>query len=167
MQTTPHTPAILFATGALLLLPGVIVADLTSSSRLTPLASDYLPLPAADESAETVLSAAEDPVVQLPPVVVEAAPLPGLPTEPTAAGRARAAEERYFTGATDTLNRFTLPLFGQDRTTLALARLAEDERLAKLNALDTTIESFAQADPAAADELRELRHGAFIRPSTF
>ncbi len=62
------------------------------------------------------------------------------------------------TGATDTLNRITLPLFGQDRSTVAMEWLRENERIAALNDLDRQIELTALADPQAADELAELRY---------
>lgn len=168
MQTTTPTPGLLLVAASLMVIGPGLHAGLTEG-RLVPLASDYLqpadasaPIAADDESSA-------EPVTQLPPVVVSASPLPDLADDQvlTDAGRAFLAEQRYFTGATDTLNRVTLPLFGQSRQTIALARLREDERLADMANLDRQISTLkTNRHTTAADELGELRDAAFVRTSS-
>ncbi|MFH1496192.1 MAG: hypothetical protein ABII82_00065 [Verrucomicrobiota bacterium] len=169
MQTTPHPLTALPVAGALLLLPALLQADLLTPDRMTPLASDYLQAPDTAKSDTTTAAEPDAPVTALPPIVVNVPPLNELQSADTqtALSRAELAERRYFTGATDTLNRFILPLFGRDRQTIALERLQEDERLADLRTLDTQIELIAANDSTAAAQLRELRHAAYIQSRPF
>ncbi len=170
MKTALQTLATLPVAGALLMLPALLQADLLTPSRMTPLASDYLSGSNDDATAETTASDDSDaPVTTLPPVVVNVPPLGTVPAgeTDTALSRAEMAERRYFTGATDTLNRYTLPLFGRDRQTIALERLQEDERLADLRALDEQITLIAADNSAEADQLRELRNSAYVSSRPF
>lgn len=168
MKTTPQTLALLSTAGALLVLPSLLQADLLTPNRMTPLASDYLPTPDAAKTDATPAETAE-PVTTIPPVVVNVPPLSEIESSETQTplSRAEMAERRYFTGATDTLNRFILPLFGRDRQTIALERLQEDERLADLETLDRQIELIAANDSVAADQLRELRNAAYVSSRPF
>ena len=95
-------------------------------------------------------------IIRLPDYVVREAKPPVFRERDinTQAGMAAIAMKKYGTEASRALNRFTIPLFGQNQEQRALAQYAEDERLKTIGELN---------DAAGMVSARDQAAGAYIK----